>query len=176
VPTSGLRGWRSSSRQSRAGAIESEQRVRVDKPVVSSTVGGARSLGARYWLEVESFTRGLVRAHRRGETTELRILGRGPLLLRFAPPQLRASRSLVVCRYPIRGGLLAQRPAGAISFAQTGPPDAELRSAITGFFPALAARPGLPGWTGALYAHVQARLHVAISRRYFARLIAEAGR
>jgi hypothetical protein len=176
VQTSRLRGWRSSSRQSHAGAIESEQRVRVDVPVVSSTVGGARSLGARYWPEVESFTRGLVRARRRGETTELRILGRGPLLLGFARPQLRASRSLVVCRYPIRGGLLARRPAGAISFAQTGPPDAELRSAITGFFPALAARPGLPEWTGALYAQVQARLHVAISRRYFARLIAEAGR
>jgi hypothetical protein len=150
--------------------------VRVNAPVVSTTVGGAHSLGARYWLEVESFTRGLVRAQRRGETTELRILGRGPLLLGFGAPQVRASGSFVVCRYPIRGGLLARRAAGAISFAQTGSPDAELRSAITGFFPALAARPGLPEWTGALYAHVQARLHVAISRRYFARLIAEACR
>jgi hypothetical protein len=138
------------------------------------TGDGARTLGRRYWREVEAFTRGLVRVRRRGDETELRLLGRGPLLLSFGRPQIRASRSVVVCRYPIRGGLLARRTSGSISFAQTGPPHPELRSAITGFFPALAARPGLPAWTGALYGHVQARLHVAISRRYFAHLITEA--
>jgi hypothetical protein len=169
-----LRGWRSSSRQSRSGAIASKQRVSIDVPVTAATIDGARALGQRYWLEVEGFTRGLVRARRSGETTELRLLGRGPLLLAFAAPQLRASASVALCRYPIRGGLLARRAAGAISFAQTAPPRAELRSAITGFFPALAARPGLPAWTGALYRGVQARLHLSISRRYFSRLIAEA--
>jgi hypothetical protein len=118
----------------------------------------------------------LVRARSRGGWTELRVLGRWPLLLAFAPARVRVGNSGVVCRYPICGGLLARRPSGAISFSQTGPPAVELRSAITGFFPALAARPGSPDRTGALYAHVQARLHVAISWRYFARLIAEAAR
>jgi hypothetical protein len=169
-----LHGWRSSHRESRSGAIASEQRVALTTPVTAATIDGARALGRRYWVEVERFTRGLVRARRRGETTELRLLRRGPLLLSFAAPQLRASASLVVCRYPILGGFLARRPGGAITFVQTGPPRAELRSAISGFFPALAAKPGLPPWTGALYAHVQARLHLAISRRYFSRVIAEA--
>jgi hypothetical protein len=50
-----------------------------------------------------------------------------------------------------------------------------MRSTITGFFPRLAARQGEPDWTGALYSHVQSRIHVAVSRRYFKRLIAEAG-
>jgi hypothetical protein len=153
------------------GAIESEQGVALAAPVVETTLRGARLLGHRYWLEVERFTLGLVRARQRGGATELRVLARWPLLLRFGTPQVRVTGSLVVCRYPIRGGLLARRPRGAISFSQAGPPDMELRSAITGFFPTLAAKPGYPHWTGALYAQVQARLHVAISRRYFARLI-----
>jgi hypothetical protein len=175
VPTDGLRGWRSSSRQSAAGAIESQQRAHAELPVVDATADGARMLGRRYWLEVERFTRGLVRPRYSNGRTELRVLGRGPLLLGFEMAQVRVSGSLVVCRYPICGGVLARRPTGAISFSQSGPPDVQLRSAIRGFFPTLAAKPGLPHWTGALYAHVQARLHVAISRRYFARLIAEAG-
>jgi hypothetical protein len=82
----------------------------------------------------------------------------------------------VSCRYPIEGGLLAQRPAGEILFEQTGGPVSVLRSAIRGFFPRLAARQGRPDWTGALYNRVQSRIHVAVSRRYFSRLIAEAGR
>lgn len=171
-----LRGWRSSSQQRSDGAIESAQRVLLAAPVVETTLGGAHLLGCRYWLEVERFTLGLVRARQLGGVTELRVLARWPLLLRFGAPQVRVTGSLVVCRYPIRGGLLARRPLGAISFSQTGPPNVELRSAITGFFPALAAKPGYPHWTGALYAQVQARLHVAISRRYFARLIWEGPR
>jgi hypothetical protein len=43
--------------------------------------------------------------------------------------------------------------------ARQGPP------AIADFFPALAARPGEPDSTGALYSQVQWRLHLAISRR-----------
>ena len=42
--------------------------------------------------------------------------------------------------------------------------------------PSLAARQGERDWTGALYSQVQSRVHVAISRRYFARLIGEARR
>jgi hypothetical protein len=73
------------------------------------------------------------------------------------------------------GGLLARHAAGAITFAQTSLPRPSIRSTITGFFPRLAARQGEPDWTGALYSHVQSRIHVAVSRRYFARLISEAG-
>jgi hypothetical protein len=40
-----------------------------------------------------------------------------------------------------------------------------LRSTIAGFFPALAARPGEPDSTGALYSQVQRRVYLAISRR-----------
>jgi hypothetical protein len=150
--------------------------VLLSAPVVETTLPGAHWLGSRYWLEVERFTLGLVRARQLGAVTELRLLARWPLLLRFGAPQVWVRGSLVGCRYPIRGGLLARRPRGAITFSQAGSPEVELRSAITGFFPALAAKPGYPHWTGALYAHVQARLHVAISRRYFARLIREAPR
>jgi hypothetical protein len=80
----------------------------------------------------------------------------------------------VRCTYPIAGGLLAQRPAGEILFEQAGGSEPVLRSAIRGFFPRLAARHGRPDWTGALYTRVQSRIHVAVSRRYFARLVAEA--
>ena len=80
------------------------------------------------------------------------------------------------CCYPIIGGLLAYQPGGEIVFAQDQVGDRLcLRSTITGFFPALAARPGEPDWTGALYSQVQRRIHLAISRRYFSRLIGRAG-
>jgi hypothetical protein len=72
--------------------------------------------------------------------------------------------------------LLAQRPAGEIAFAQVGRSPLVVRSTIRGFFPSLAARQGERDWTGALYSQVQSRVHVAISRRYFARLIREARR
>jgi hypothetical protein len=80
----------------------------------------------------------------------------------------------VCCRYPIDGGFLARRPAGEIVFAQVGGSTPAARSAIRGFFPSLAARQGEPDWAGALYTRLQSRIHVAVSRRYFARLIDEA--
>jgi hypothetical protein len=91
-------------------------------------------------------------------------------LLSFGSAEIRVGGNAVVCRYPILGGLLARGPGGTISFAQNAGEQPELRSTITGFFPRLGARPGHPDWTGALYAHVQARLHGAVGRRYFARL------
>jgi hypothetical protein len=84
-------------------------------------------------------------------------------------------RSLRCC-YPITGGLLAHQRGGEIHFPQDQVDDQLwLRSIITGFFPALAARPGEPDWTGALYSQVQRRIRLAISRRYFSHLIGEAG-
>ena len=62
------------------------------------------------------------------------------------------------------------------TFAQSGDGTAALSSTIRGFFPSLASRDGSPGWTGALYNRVQSRIHVVVSRRYFARLIAETRR
>ena len=76
------------------------------------------------------------------------------------------------CTYPIVNGFLVRRAGGTISFSQEGDPPLALASAITGFFPRLAALPGRPGWTGALYEQVQRRLHQAISKRYFRALLA----
>jgi hypothetical protein len=64
--------------------------------------------------------------------------------------------------------------AGSISFTQTGAGDVELSSAIDGFFPRLAPRRLRRRWNGVLYPQLQTRLHVALGRRYFERLRAEA--
>jgi hypothetical protein len=162
----------SQSRRSPAGAVTSEQRLAVARPVVVPTPDGARVLGRVYWEEVERFTRGLVRSRVHATGVELRLVGR-TTLLRFGPPEVRADAEVVVCRYAILGGALARSPGGAISFAQQGGPCPELRSTISGFLPRLAARPGRPSWTGALYEQVQVRVHGAVGRRYFARLVRE---
>jgi hypothetical protein len=138
--------------------------------VVESNASGARRLGERYWREVETSTLGLVRARAAAEAPELRLLGVGPALLRFGPPTILASDEAVSCLYPIRGGLLARAPGGSIALTQTRGEAVELRSAITGFFPRLSsARAGDRRPRGLLY-RPQARLHAAVSRRYFARL------
>ena len=164
-------GWDAWQRQTSDGAIESEQRVALTTPVVAFSVAGAKDLGCAYWREVEHLTRGLVRMRLGDGSLELRLFGNGPALLRFGQPQLEATERVARCSYPIEGGLLARRSAGEIIFAQVGGARPALVSAIRGFFPRLAAREGEPDWTGALYKHVQSRIHVAVSRRYFARLI-----
>jgi len=153
--------------------VESEQEVRVRVPVVPFDSHGAERLGRTYWREVERSTRHVIRARARAGRIELRLLG-GPVLLCFDRPRLEASPALARCTYPILGGFLARRRAGEISFAQIDGDGLRLRSSIRGFFPQLAAREGEPDWTGALYDQVQSRVHVAISHRYFARLVAEA--
>ena len=167
-------GWEARQRQTEDGAVESEQRMALGAPVVEFSAAGATHLGQVYWREVERVTRRLVRARERTGLLELRVLGRGPTLLRFGRPRVEATNALARCSYSIEGGLLAQRPAGEIVLAQVGGEAPAVRSTIRGFFPSLAARTGEPDWTGALYSQVQSRIHVAISRRYFARLIAEA--
>jgi hypothetical protein len=168
VPT-----WRTAERQSPSGAIESEQRLVSARPVVPVTEAGALTLGRLYWEALESFVGRVVRVRRLGDGgVELRLPA-GPVLLRFGAPELALSDGGVSCRYPIHGGLLARRRSGAITFEQrVGAGGVVLRSAISGFHPTLAARPGRPEWTGALYVQGQSRLHVALSRRYFARLLA----
>ncbi|HXV57784.1 MAG TPA: hypothetical protein VD704_07945 [Gaiellaceae bacterium] len=138
-------------------------------PVVELSPEGAALLGRAYWREVERFTRGLVRPDEHPGGLDLRLCSR-VRLLRFGRPELEAAGDTVTCRYPIVGGLLARAPGGSISFVQRGGAEPELSSTIAGFHPRLAARPGRPDWTGALYAHVQARVHRAVGRRYFERL------
>jgi hypothetical protein len=164
-------GWQAWQHQTSDGAVESEQRVALASPVVEFSTAGAERLGRAYWREVRRLTGSLVRPREREGALELRLLGGGPVLLRFGPPTVEANDSRATCSYPIEGGLLASRAAGEIVFEQTA---GSMRSTIRGFFPRLAAREGEPDWTGALYNQLQSRAHVAISRRYFQRLIAEA--
>jgi hypothetical protein len=93
------------------------------------------------------------------------------LLLSFAPPKLSAANGIVRCTYRVSGGLLTRSASGTISFMQEAGPPPALASAISGFFPRFAAAPGRPSWTGAFYEHVQRRLHLAVSRRYFKALV-----
>jgi hypothetical protein len=132
------------------------------RPVVQRTDEGARRLGDCYWVAVARASRGLVRPLRTDTGVELRVLGHGPLLLRLAGPEVVVDEECVSCRYRIVGGLLARAPAGVLTLTQSS---SELRAALTGFTPRL--RPGL-------YRHLQRRFHVAVSRRYFGALIAEA--
>jgi hypothetical protein len=83
---SGLRGWESTQRQTALGAVESEQRVRLVRPVVDSCVDGAQRLRSAYWREVERFTFGLLCARHGLHGVQLRLLGRRPLLLALASP------------------------------------------------------------------------------------------
>jgi hypothetical protein len=167
-----LLGWTSTERISPEGAVEFEQRVHATGPLVELSESGALSLAERYWPEVEAATHRTVRPRRRGDELELRLFGR-LTLLRFGAPEIVVDEAGALSRYPIIGGLLARSPGGSISFSQTTTDPVELRATIDGFFPRLAGRPGAPVWTGALYRHVQRRLHTSISRRYFRRLIGE---
>lgn len=170
------RSWSSTQTRSPSGAFESVQRIAFPAPVVERSAAGARRLGELYWREVERSTFRLIRAGTRDGELQITLLGIGPALLRFGQPEYEVSASTVCCRYPIRGGLLARSPGGSISFSQTRTDLVEVRSAIIGFFPRLAVRRPRRLWKGLLYPHVQARLHVALGRRYFARLWLEAGR
>jgi hypothetical protein len=148
----------------------------LEAPVVGFDEDGARELGSVYWVAVERSLLGSVRGDRRSRLVELRLFGVGPALLRFGEPEVDVAQSSVVCRYPITGGVLARRARGEISFTQVEDDGYVLCSAIRDFFPTLAARAWEAHWTGALYNHVQSRIHTAISRRYFARLVAAPGR
>jgi len=146
------------------GAFESDERVRVAVPVVEFSDHGARVLADRYWLEVSRASRGLVRRQDTSLGLELRLLGRGPCLLSFGPAERTSDVNEVRCRYPIAGGLLTRQRGGELSLSQSGSQPTELRAAVRAF---------VPRWNGAWYEQVQLRFHVAISRRYFKRLIAE---
>lgn len=165
------RSWSSTQTRLASGAFDSVQRMTFPGPVVARTSAGANRLGALYWSELRRSTLGVVRATESAGELRIRLLGVGPALLTFGPPEEAVDVATVGCRYPIRGGLLARAPAGSIRFTQVGADAVEVTSAVEGFVPRLAGR-----WSGVLYAQVQSRIHVALGRRYFARLRREARR
>ena len=168
--------WSWSQSRSSAGSFESVQRTRVPTPVVERSAAGAKRLGDVYWNEVQRSTGGVVRALESARGVELRMLGIGPALLRFGPPEHVATPVSVTCRHPILGGLLARVPGGSISFSQTEASEVELSSSIEGFYPRLAPRRSRRRWNGVLYPQLQTRLHRALGHRYLARLRAGAAR
>ncbi len=151
--------WSSTQIRS-GGAVESVQRVTFPRPVVEHSRAGAQRLGDLYWRELHRATFGALRTTQRDGEPEIRLLGRSPALLRFGHPEQAIAANSVRCSYAILGGLLARAPAGSIRFTQEGQGPVAVTSAVEGFLPRF----------GVLYAPVQSRLHVALGRRYFARL------
>ncbi len=152
--------WSSTQVRLSDGAVESVQRMAFPRPVVEHSQAGARRLGDLYWRELRRATLGVIRATECDDELEIRLLGRGPALLRFGLPEHAVDPNTVRCTYAIQGGLLARAPAGSIRFTQQGVDAVSVTSAVEGFLPRL----------GVLYAPVQSRLHVALGRRYFSRL------
>jgi hypothetical protein len=158
------RSWSSTHVRLADGAVESAQRMSFPAPVVERTEAGARKLGDLYWRVLRQSTFGVLRTSQGADEFEIRLLGRGPALLRFSCGEEAVSAETVGCRYAILGGLLARAPTGSISFTQEGTDAVAVTSAVEGFLPRL----------GVLYAPVQSHLHVALGRRYFMRLRREA--
>lgn len=159
------RAWRGPD-----GSVSSEQRVRLRAPAIEASEAGALALARAYWLEVERLFHGLVRVREADGVVEIRLLARGPVLLRLGGPHVVARGTRAGCRFSIDGGLLARAAGGTLRLEQVGGDEVELRSSVAGFHPRLAARPGFPRWTGVLYPRVQARLHDAVGRRFLGRL------
>jgi hypothetical protein len=162
APTPELDGWLAVYRRDADGAITSDESVRISRSVVPRTDDGARHLARRYWLAVRRASRGLVRSRESAAGVELRVLA-GPCVLRLAAPQLSAGADGVRCRYAIAGGLLARRAGGSLTLCDSG---TQLRAVVAGFVPRLGAL---------AFQRLQHRLHVAVSRRFFTALLAEAG-
>ena len=156
-----LAGWASTQRIGGDGAVDSEQRVALDRAVVACSEEGARELASRYWAELRRSGRGLISVREHAGGIDLRLLRLGPVLIALGPVETAHSGASAGATHPIRGGLLVRRSGGSIVFEQIVGERVELRSRITGFYPR----------RGPFYALVQRRLHLAVSRRYFRRLI-----
>jgi hypothetical protein len=163
-----LAGWRSRYVRGADGAIASDESVALSSPVGASPPDAARAryLAERYWLAVARASRGLVHGRANGRGVELRLLGT-VCLLRLGLPETAYDADGVCCRYTIVGGVLARRPGGRLTLSERLRPEPALRAAVEGFFPRLGVRP---------YQELQHRLHVAVSRRFFAAVIAESPR
>ena len=159
-----LENWSSVQARSEGGIFTSVQRASSARPVAERSDSGARALGQRYWQEAVRASRSLVRCRQESRGVELRLLGRSPALLSFGPAEASVDGDRVSCTYSILGGVLTRGEGGTLTLSQSGSAEVELRAEVTGYVPRLGATLGF----------VQQRLHAAISRRYFARLIAEA--
>ena len=130
-----VEGWETWHRQTGGGAVESEQRVALDRRSWSSRArapsGSAAPTGAR--CAVSLAPRQAPPARERARAAG----ARRPGSVRFGAPTVEADDTRVICSYPILGGLLASRAAGEITFEQTT--DA-MRSTIRDFFPRRRAR------------------------------------
>jgi hypothetical protein len=158
-----LTGWRSRYVRGADGAIASDESVALSNVAGAPSGDEARYLAECYWLAVARASGGLVRRRITKRGVELRLLGSVPLL-RFGLPETSCDTDVVACRYTILGGVLARRPGGRLTLSKRFRPEPALRAAVEGFFPRLGVRP---------YQALQHRLHVAVSRRFFAALIAE---
>jgi hypothetical protein len=168
----GVSAWTQS--RGETGAFASIQRASLPRRVVDLSPAGAERLGDLYWDQLERSSRGILRVRcDAAGTTEIRLLGIGPVLLRFGRAAYELTSTSVTCRYPIVGGLLTRKPGGSISFTQSDEGSIEVRSQVDDFFPRLATRRIRRGWSGVLYPQVQTRLHVALGRRYLERLRTE---
>ena len=156
-----LTDWASTQRTGIDGTVDSEQRVTLDRPVVDCSDRGARELASRYWAELQRSGRRLISVRDHPGGIDLRFLGFRPVLIALGPVETAYSSASTRARHPIRGGLLVRRSGGSIAFEQIVGERVELRSTIDGFHPR----------RGPFYVLVQRRFHLALSRRYFRRLI-----
>jgi hypothetical protein len=167
-----MRGWATSGREAASEAVESREWIGLAHGVVTPDEDGARELGWRYLDEIRRSTRGLVRATSGARGVSLDAARIVPLF-RFGPPELAADADRVECRFPIRGGLLAARPGGALVVAQRAAELHELELVVAGYFPRLGGSPRRRSLRRGLYALLQARAHGAISRRFLERAAGE---
>jgi hypothetical protein len=157
-------GWSNVERHTSGGAVNSVQRVALEKVVVPMSDRGARELGALYWSEVERGMRGLVRARRRQDGIVLELAGL-VTLLHFGLEEPRLDGEELECRYPILGGLLTAREGGSLAIVQRAGRAPELELAVTGYFSRLMSGP-LGPVRRFFYSSVQRPLHLAVSRRF----------
>ena len=68
--------------------------------VVEHHPGGARRLGELYWRELRRATFGVIRTTAGGDGLEIRLLGRGPALLRFGRPERAVDPNTVTLSLP----------------------------------------------------------------------------
>jgi hypothetical protein len=107
---------RSTQTRRPGGAVESAQQVMFPRAVVEHSQAGAQRLGDLYWRELRRATLGVMRTTQCHGELQIRLLGRGPALLRFGYPEQAIAANSVRCSYAILGGLLARAPAGSIRF------------------------------------------------------------
>ncbi len=142
-----------------AGVVDSMQRTALARPLVTFDEDGAGQLSAAYWAAVRRATVGLVRPRERRGGVDLVLLGVVPLL-RFGPAEAHVAEDRVVSRFPIIGGLLAATPGGWLALEQFADPSPELSIAVIGYQARLARH------SPRLYARIQSRAHLAVSRRF----------